>query len=238
MKKFIGLFCCSLMLALPAFAQEGSPVDKKDVVKPARDFFMLMLTYENWNNTPDHVRITGLGRGINAYLAYDFPISNSTFSFAAGIGISNSNIYFDDQVAVLNRGADSIRFMNVDTTAGTNFYKKSKLSTTYLEAPFEIRFYANKANRNRGFKAAVGMRVGLLMGTSSKTRHSAPDMPSLIVEKANSNRYTQKWRFAPTVRIGWGNFSLYGSYNLSPYFNTGQGPEVFPYSVGIAISGL
>jgi len=243
MKKFFGMLTLALSFSALVTAQDkkDSPQDSKletvknEIVKPSRDFFMLQLTYENWNPTPDGVKIGGIGRGFNAYLCYDFPISKSHFSFAAGIGIGSSNIYFKDQIAVMNTAADSITFANVDTS-GANLYKKSKLNTTYLEAPFELRFFSNKVNRNRGFKAAIGMRVGILVGAHTKVRHAVSN--TLINEKVNTKRYIQTWRFAPTFRVGWGNFSAYASYNLSPLFKAGQGPEVFPYSIGICISGL
>ncbi len=80
------------------------------------------------------------------------------------------------------------------------------------------------------------MHVGLLVGAHSKNKNTVSG-PS-VVEKVNSKRYMQTWKFAPTARIGWGNFSVFGSYNLSPMFNNGEGPEVFPYAVGITITGL
>jgi hypothetical protein len=237
MKKIIGMLTLALAVSSFAQAQEenAGTSPKKSVVKPSRDFIMVQLTYENWANTPDNVKIGGIGRGFNAYLCYDFPISKSNFSFAAGIGISTSNIYFKDQKIVMNSNSNSVTFQNVDTN-GTDFYKKNKLNTVYLEAPFELRFFGNKENRNRGFKAAIGMRVGLLLGAHSKDKHTLAG--PAIVEKVSTKRYIQTWRFAPTARIGWGNFSVYGSYNLSPLFNNGQGPEVYPYSIGISITGL
>ncbi len=235
MKKFIGMLMLAATITSGVRAQETEETKKK-VVKPSRDFVMIQLSYENWSGTPDNVKIGGIGRGFGAFLCYDFPISKSNFSFAAGIGISNSNIYFDNQLAILNSNSSSIRFQNVDTATGQDLYKKSKLSTTYLEAPFELRFFANKENRNRGFKAAIGMHVGLLVGAHSKNKNTVSG-PS-VVEKVNSKRYMQTWKFAPTARIGWGNFSVFGSYNLSPTFNNGEGPEVFPYAVGITITGL
>jgi hypothetical protein len=236
MKKIIGMLTLALAFSSVVNAQDGETTPKKKVVKPSRDFIMFQLTYENWAQTPDSVKIGGIGRGFNAYLCYDFPISKSNFSFAAGIGIGTSNIYFDDQLLVMNTTSSSVRFRNVDTAADANFYKKSKLNTAYLEAPFELRFFGNKENRNRGFKAAIGMKVGLLVGAHTKNKNTV-NGPA-IVEKVNTKRYIQGWRFAPTARIGWGNFSVYGSYNLSPLFNSGQGPEVYPYSIGICITGL
>lgn len=239
MKKLFALLALALSLSSFSFGQDAKAGDgKKNIIKPSRDFVMLNLTYDGWANVPDDVNIGGIGRGISGYLCYDFPISRSHFSFAAGLGLSSNNIYFKDQVAVMNTSAEAIRFKNVDTIDGDNYYKRSKLSTTYLEAPFELRYFANKENRNRGFKAALGMHVGLLVGAHTKTKHSAPGMNEVIVEKVNTRRYVQTWRFAPALRIGWGNFSVYGTYNISQLFNAGAGPEVFPYSVGICISGL
>lgn len=239
MKKLLGLFALALCLSCFSFGQDVKTDNgKKNIIKPSRDFVMLNLTYDGWANVPGDIKIGGISRGISGYLCYDFPIAKSHFSFAAGLGLSSNNIYFKDQVAVMNTGSGAIQFQNVDTVDGNNFYKKSKLNTTYLEAPFELRFFANKENRNRGFKAALGMHVGLLVGAHTKVKHSAPDMSEVIVEKVNTRRYLQTWRFAPSLRIGWGNFSLYGTYNISQLFNAGAGPEIFPYSVGICISGL
>jgi len=234
MKKMLGLITAVALASFTAGAQDDAGTTKS-VFKPSRDFLMFQLTYEGWNNAPDSVNIGGIGRGFNAYICYDFPISKSHFSFAAGIGVGTSNIYFKDQRVIMNTSSSSITFQDLTDTEAAN-YKKVKLSTAYLEAPFELRYFANKLNRNRGFKAALGMRVGMLVGAHTKEKHSVGG--TNIVEKVNTKRYIQTWRFAPTFRIGYGNFSLYGSYNLSQLFNAGQGPEVFPYSIGLCITGL
>ncbi len=238
MKKIFGILIGILVLSTVGRAQEETISEKlvpKKTAKPSRDFVMFQLTYNNWNGTPDSVNVTGIGRGFNGYICYDFPIKASNFSFAAGLGISTNSIYFKDQKVIMNTSATAIAFQDIDASM-TNLYKRNKLTTTYLEAPFELRYFGNKENRNKGFKVALGMRVGLLMGTSAKTRHTIAG--PAIVEKVNTTRYVQNWRFAPTARIGWGNFSLYGSYNISQLFNAGQGPEVFPYALGICITGL
>ena len=204
-----------------------------DVEKASQDHVMLQFTYENWANTPDSIKVGGLGRGFNGYLCYDFPIQNSNFSFAAGVGVGISNIYLKDQEIVLTDTGSNIgaRFI-----AETEDYKKYKLTTAYLEAPFELRFFGNKENRNKGFKAALGFRAGTLIGAHTKGRYTVGG--TKVGEKFNSRRFLESWRFAGTVRIGYGNFSLFGSYNLGPLFKENQGPAVTPYSVGLCISGL
>jgi hypothetical protein len=234
MKKMLGLLVAVTFSIISAQAQDDGEQAKK-VMKPSRDFLMFQLTYEGWNNAPDSVKTGGIGRGANIYLCYDFPIATSHFSFAAGLGIGTSNIYFKKQRVIMNTASNSITFQDMTDTEQQS-YKKVKLNTAYLEAPFELRYFANKLNRNRGFKAAIGMRVGMLVGAHTKEKHAVGNVN--IVEKVNTKRYIQSWRFAPTLRLGYGNFSVYGSYNISQLFNAGQGPEIFPYSVGICITGL
>jgi len=231
LKRFTSLLL--LLLPLAVFAQDveksNEPQMRKRLSKPSRDFVMLQLTYEGWANKPDSVKTGGIGRGFNAYLCYDFPIKNSNFSFAAGIGIGTSNVYLDNQELVLYAPNDSIaRFI-----PETQQYKKYKLTTAYLEAPFELRFFGNKLNRNKGFKAGIGFRAGTLIGAHTKGK-----LDNKVVYKVNTRNHLENWRFATTARIGWGNFTLLGTYNLNKLFNEGDGPQISPYSIGICITGL
>jgi len=235
MKKCLATLAILITSTSFVFAQDVE--DKKpetQIQKPSRDFVMLQLTYENWSKVPDSVKTGGLGRGFNAYLCYDFPIKKSHFSFAAGLGIGTANIYFDNQQLALNDTGtlgEQVRFVGE-----TKDYKKYKLTTAYLEAPFELRFYGNKDNRNKGFKAAIGLRVGTLVGAHTKGTYKVEGVK--MTDKLNTRRYMDNWRFAGTVRLGWGNFSLMGTYNLNALFKDGMGPDVVPYSMGICITGL
>jgi hypothetical protein len=213
-------------LALFAQDVEKGSNKKTDIEKPSRDFFMFQLTYEGWMH-PDSISTKGLSRGVNTYLCYDFPIKKSNFSFAAGIGIGTSNIYLNDQVMVDTGNLVSFVHEPKD-------YKKYKITTAYLEAPFELRFYGDKENRNRGFKAAIGLRIGTLLGAHTKGKISG----TKTVEKLSTKSNFESWRFAGTLRIGWGNFSVIGTYGLNNVFKKTQGPEITPYSIGICLTGL
>lgn len=221
----------------PASAQSNSSTVRtgiSEITKPSRDFLMLQFSYDSWMQVPDTVKIGGFGRGFNAYLCYDFPIQKSHFSFAAGIGIGTSNIYFQDQqLGLTDTGVkgDQVSFQKEGYD-----YKKYKLATAYLEAPFELRYFGNKDNRNVGFKAAIGLRAGTLVGAHVKSSRTVDG--TKVVEKVNTKRYLDKWRFAATARVGWGNVSVFGSYNLNTLFKEGSGPGVVPYSIGICLSGL
>jgi len=237
MRKCLALIAVGVLLGFTSSkAQDVVPSsgNKSGIQKPSRDFVMLQFTYENWLNAPDSINISGLGRGFNAYLCYDWPLGKSNFSFAAGVGIGTSNIYFNNQQLVFtDTGSAGSQVSFIDEQRD---YKKYKLTTAYFEAPFELRFFSNKENRNKGFKAAAGLRVGTLVGAHTKGRYNVEGVK--VVEKINTKRYLENWRFAATLRLGYGNFSVMGTYNLNGLFKPNAGPEVTPYSVGICITGL
>lgn len=235
----IKLLLASLFTAFSFAASAQSivgdePAAQSEITKPSRDFVMLQFTYDSWTKVPDSVKIGGFGRGFNAYLCYDFPIQKSHFSFAAGIGIGTSNIYFQDQELTLTD--TGTRGQQVSFVNESYDYKKYKLTTAYVEAPFELRYFGNNKNRNKGFKAAIGFRAGTLVGAHIKDSRTVDG--DKVVEKTNTKRYLDKWRFSGTARIGWGNFSLFGSYNINALFKEGAGPDVVPYSVGLCLTGL
>jgi opacity protein-like surface antigen len=238
-RRGFALLSAAAMLALSTTVSAqtsvpAAPDASSEIKKPSRDFVMLQFTYEGWNNKPDSIKTSGIPRGFNAYLCYDFPIQKSHFSFAAGIGIGTSNIYFNNQeIRFQDTGAagSSARFV-----PESRDYSKYKLTTAYLEAPFELRYFENKNNRNKGFKAAIGARAGLLVGAHAKGVLKVDG--NKVAEKINTRRYMEKWRFSATARVGWGNFSLFGSYNINALFAEGSGPDVTPYSIGLCITGL
>lgn len=200
---------------------------------PSRDYVMLQIGYNGWANAPDSIKIGGLGRTFNGYICYDFPIAKSNFSFAVGAGVSVNNIYLKDQVINLQDTNAFIFFLPETTTD----FKKYKLTTTYLEAPFELRFFGNKENRNKGFKAAIGLKVGALISSHTKGKYTLNSKP--IIEKVSTKRFLETVRYAPSIRLGYGNFSIYGQYGINNLFRVNNGPEnIRPFQIGICLSGL
>ncbi len=202
--------------------------------RPSRDFVMIDLLYNTWMTKPDSVKIKSFGYAFNGYLCYDFPIKKTNLSFAAGLGVSVSVVYLNNQVMrFTDTGAlgATVRFIpDVDN------FKRNKFATTYLQAPFELRYFGNSANRNKGFKAAIGVEVGLLLGAHTKSVTSVNG--NSVKYKTNAKRYLSPWNFAATARIGWGNFSIFGSYNITNVFKDKSGPTITPLSLGLCLTGL
>jgi hypothetical protein len=234
MKRFIALGALIMSIGLSTKAQNAANTDVTDkrttVEKPSRDFIMFKITNSAWTNKPDSIHTKGIGRGFAMSIMYDFPIKKSNFSFAAGLGINAQNVFLDGQVMNFKDTGSQVLFAN------SSAFKRYKFTTTRLEMPLELRFFGNNKNRNKGFKAALGANVGLFI--SGHTKGVSGSGGSKFNDKVVTKRFMQQWNFAPTMRIGYGNFSIYGSYSLTPIFKENAGPQVSPLSVGICITGL
>lgn len=242
MKKILLSTLCALA-AFASFAQE-TPEKKKKKKEPinmanrANDHFLLQLGYTGWNGLPDTVTKSGLSKSVNVYLMLDYPFkTNPKLSIGVGVGIGSDHITFTKTYVGLKDLTSTIRFTN---QSDTNHFKKTKLATAYLEAPIELRFSADPMN-GKGFKAALGVKVGLLMNAHTRnTKFEDKNGTALndYTMKESSKRFFNKNRISATARLGYGHFSLYGAYQLTPLFKDGLGPVIRPYSIGLTLSGL
>jgi hypothetical protein len=173
------------------------------------------------------------------YLMFDFPFkTNPQWSVAIGAGIGSSNIFFDKMAVDVAGTTQTLRFRNL---ADTNHFKKYKLVTAYLEAPVELRFTLDPVNYGKSFKVAVGAKIGTLLSAHTKGKtlqNKAGGTVNSYIAKESSKKYFNGNRICVTGRIGYGSFSVFGSYQVNQFIKEGAGPDVKPYSIGLTISGL
>ena len=244
MKKivFIILTCLS---SATLFAQEDSSIQ----VKPAKkkfdlsnrpgDHVMVQLSSDHWTGMPDSIdsHQSGFSRGLNVYLMMDKPFKGDPrFSVGIGIGVGSSNISFKKMNVDVKSTSTKLPFTALDST---NHFKKYKVSMSYLEVPVELRFSAKP--EGGGLKIAIGGKVGTLINLHTKGKTLQDKNGKTInsyTEKENNKRYFTGTRLMGTARIGYGIFSLFGSYQINNVLKDGFGPDMKLYQVGISISGL
>jgi hypothetical protein len=212
---------------------------KVDLGNRANDHFMIQLGYDKWAGTPDSIKTKGLSRSLNVYFMLDFPFkTDPRFSIGIGPGISGSSMFFDKTIVQVAAAGTRLPFRNV---ADTNYFKKFKLSTVYLEAPVELRFTANPEYNSKSWKFAIGGKIGTMINAHTKGKNllnkSGGTLNSYTV-KENSKRFFNSTRLSAIARVGIGVFSVFGTYQINTYLKDGAGPELHPYSIGISLSGL
>ena len=205
------------------------------------DHFMLQLTSDHWIGTPDSIKshMKGFSRGANVYVMLDKRFkSSSQFSVAFGLGVGTSNMYFKKMSIDLKSKTNKLPFNNLDSL---DHFKKYKLTTAFLEIPVELRFAANPDNENKSIKAAIGFKVGTLLNvhTKGKTLQDKNDATlNGYTAKETAKGFFNATRIAATARIGYGNFSVTGSYQLNNIFKDGVAADVKLFQIGLCVSGL
>jgi hypothetical protein len=181
-----------------------------------------------WQDVPDDLDVKTINRGAGVFWVYNSPFGTSNFSFSVGAGISSHNIY-GDAYPDLSRVNDSSFFVPLNDSVD---YKKSKITTSFLDIPFEIIFTSKN-----DYRVAVGFKAGFLLNSHSK--YKGDDLSGvsddLVVIKKSRLTNIERKKYGFTLRLGYRWFNLYGYYPLSNLFEKDGGPEMYSYTVGITI---
>ncbi|MHC1730934.1 MAG: hypothetical protein AB9888_02705 [Bacteroidales bacterium] len=151
------------------------------------------------------------------------------FGIVTALGVNFNNYRFDGNNTIVVDGegvvtpsypADPIRF------------DKSKLATVYgiLPVMLELQIpvsYGSTINLGAGVIGAVklGSHTKVVYHSDGKQKDKNRDDFNLNV-----------LRYGVTVRAGYEMVQVYGTCWLSPMFEQGRGPELYPFEVGLALT--
>jgi hypothetical protein len=221
MIKKITVFCLFLALTIPAVSQETTT--KKRTGRPDIPGTFVMELGLNSPRKATSDFSTGFwgSRSLNIYYTYDFRILKSRFSFVPGIGVSLERWKFKNGY-ILSYDADDSLKMNRPVDIGLSRVAKSQLITNYLEIPLELCYRTRPDDPARSFKIAVGARFGYMFDSFTKVKYREGGEIKKIKDKQDFE--LNKFRYSLTARVGLGNISLFGYYNMTPLFEKGKGP--------------
>jgi hypothetical protein len=224
-----------------SFSQSGTPAKKTSLADRAGDHLMIQVSSDRWLGAPDSIdsRRKSLSRAGNIYIMMDKPFKgNPRFSAAFGIGVGTSSILLKNTEADITGSIPTLGFTYTDSA---NHFKKYKITTSFLEIPVELRYTAHPETPGKTFKMALGLKVGKMLKASAKGKNLLDVSGNTVNEftqKISSTRYFNTTRLAATARVGYGYFSLFGSYNITSVFKDGVAADMKLLQVGLTISGL
>jgi hypothetical protein len=238
MKNFLLVFTLVFSSISTLFGQETLKKKPVDLSGRANDHLVIQLGYATWSGAPDTIAMGNFSKTLNVHFMLDKPFkSNPKLSIGIGAGIGTDHIHFSKVNIGIKEGGNTFPFTNV---RDTNHFKKSKLATTYIEAPLEFRYSANPET-GKGFNFAIGFKAGTLFNAHTRNAKLENRNGTLIndyVMKESSSRFINKTRFAATARAGYGHISLFTSIQLNPTIRDGFGPKAKPFTIGLVLSGL
>lgn len=240
------LLAAAILLWLPMglLAQETTPPEHPKPKKrkmPKKEMLLVNLNFDSWVNHPSHIAPKwGESRGVDVAILYDYVIKKSNFSLAGGVGFNSHNIHMEGFPVVLNTTAGNT-YTHLDTAffSGREL-EVNKISTNFIDIPFEFRF-RSKAHRNgKRIAASVGFKLGFLVQSHTKTETKEDYVVDGVNIGGKFKSYEVEnlnwFRYGLTARVGYANFYLNFFYSLTPLFQEGRGTEATPISIGIGVS--
>lgn len=234
MKKSLlsGLFA---LLTLAAFAQNNAKSSKGRPNIPGT--FLVEIGINRALNASDTFNIGLWGsRSLNLYYQHDIkiPILKGKFSFHPGIGFSMERYKFKDGLGLAYDANDELQMQRLAVPV-----IKSQLIANYLDAPLELRFSANPDDPSRTFKTAIGFRPGVRISSFTKVKYEEDGEKRQFKSKQGWN--LNDFRYGVYAKMGVGNISLFGYYNLTTNFKEGegiQGKDINTLTVGLSLGGF
>jgi hypothetical protein len=157
----------------------------------------------------------------------NFHIYKNYVNLVTGIGFGFNSYQFKNPIRL--RADSSFTYYTTDSLVT---FHKNKLKTSYLQVPLMLEFNTSK-NSDRSFHIAAGVIGGYKLG--SKTFRTYEFEGYQIEEKRKDDYNINPFKLDATVRIGYGAFTLFGTYGLTPLFENNKGPKVTAFTAGVRI---
>ncbi len=160
--------------------------------------------------------------------------------FGAGLQWNNyglaNNVQVFPQMPVYSDTSMMVLDTYVDSTFGVSGdqydFTKNRLRTTYLKVPLMLEFNTNR-NEDRSFHVAAGVIGGWRLGSNLKQKYSEDGVNHKNKIKNDFN--FRDFTLDASVRVGYGDFTVFAMYGLTSLFADNRGPEVYPVTVGLSV---
>lgn len=147
-------------------------------------------------------------------------------SLQYGVGFEMFNFRFEKNISFREDVAGKIKYDNIN-------FSKNKLFVKYLTVPVKLNFNLSPGS-SKPLHASIGMSAGYLLKARNKQISAERGK-----EKYNGTFNLNNWRVATIGELGFGNFTLYGSYSHTNLFDDQQSIlQLTPIAIGIKLSDL
>lgn len=183
---------------------------------PPDELYMDLNTGKSWN------------WNLNV-IDYGFGLGTDKVGIATGLGFEFINYNFDGQNSIRKDPETGNIVPYIPDYAGN--IVKSKMNIAYVTAPLLLEFQI-PAGKKR-IHISGGVIGGVKMWSNTKLKYKVSGEKSK--EKARGDYNLSPLRWGLTARVGYRMINFYANYYMTPLFKENRGPELYPFSVGLAL---
>ncbi|MEO6901617.1 MAG: DUF2807 domain-containing protein [Bacteroidia bacterium] len=158
----------------------------------------------------------------------DFNLYKNYLNVITGLGFDFNHYSFENNIS-LKANAPYLTADN-DTTIK---YKKNTLNVSYLKAPLLLEVNTSK-NSKQNLHIAAGMEFAYRIHSVTKQKFVQNGKDKKVKTRDDYN--LEPFRFSAVARVGYNNVTIFANYALNRLFKPKQGPEVYPFTVGITFT--
>lgn len=239
----------------PLVSTENVKREKKyDLSRRANDHLMMQLGYLAWtggNAAALETPANAFNREFNISFMYDKPFkANPHYSVGLGLGYSVGNVFFNKVSLGLKEPLGTDGKLKFTDVSNAKYFDSYKMVTQYVEAPLELRYAASPEQPAKGFRVALGLKVGYLLSVNTRGKNlmqvpvSGGDATSVygknyIQKEYAGGQYMNSTRFTGTLRIGYHVANIFATYQLNTLFAPDRTVgQIRPITVGIGLGVL
>jgi len=173
--------------------------------------------------------------------------------FTTGLGFQISNYYFTGNYVMLKDSTAIVAYKVQDTQGNYVNLKVNKMVVSYLNLPLFFEYQTNPYRRLSSFHITLGVIAGVRIGSYTKQVYTDKAGTYFLVDDKGNKVATYNvehnmvndrgayhlnpFKLDAAFRVGWSHINLFSTYSITQLFQKNQGPELYPFTVGITLLG-
>ncbi|MCX6247438.1 MAG: outer membrane beta-barrel protein [Bacteroidetes bacterium] len=180
-------------------------------------------------------------------------LAKNHFGVTSGLGLTWNNYYFSNSTLLIHDSSKLVAYRMIDQNGTKADMRTNKLTVMWLTLPVLFEYQTNSKMRWNSFHVTLGAIGGVRICSYTKqsfyprnTTFYLQDDNAAIVgsvyadehpTRTHNQYHLNPFKLDATFRIGWSFLNFYANYTITPMFEKNQGPELYPWAVGITLIG-
>ena len=180
-------------------------------------------------------------------------IAKNHFGLTSGLGLTFNNYYFSNSTLLVHDSSALVAYRIVDSNGNKADMKVNKLTVIWLTVPVMFEYQTNSGIKWNSFHLSLGVVGGVRLCAYTKQKFysryttyylqddNGKNIGSVYVDnrftRTQSQYHLNPFKLDATMRIGWSFLNFFATYSVSQMFQKDQGPELYPWTIGITLLG-
>ncbi len=180
-------------------------------------------------------------------------LAKNHFGFTTGIGFQICNYFFTNNYVMLQDSNALVAYRVEDASGNLVSLRTNKMVESFITLPLLFEYQTNRFRRANSFHVSLGVILGARIGSYTKQVYDNKNQTYFLIDDQGNRvaSYTVEkylvrdrgaYHLSPfkvdaAFRIGWSHLNLFATYSVTRMFQENQGPELYPWTVGLTLLG-